>query len=188
MSQQDRHQLRPLLERSRGEPHARDALLEKLRPFLKALIRSWLGADLSRQLFDSDVVQEVSLSIHRNFASFRGDGVPEFLGWVRTIAFNAVVDHKKRLARERAGHEGLQDVPGRELSPLQGLEQAEDAVRLAAALELLPERRREVVVARLLEGLPYAAISQRSGTSEGALRIQFKRGLEQLRQLMETDQ
>ena len=48
MSHADAHQLGPLLDRSRaGDPDARGALLEKLRPYLKALIRSWLGTRLA---------------------------------------------------------------------------------------------------------------------------------------------
>jgi DNA-directed RNA polymerase specialized sigma24 family protein len=126
MSPQDTYNLGPLLERSRGgELEARNALLGKLRSFLQALVRSWLGADLARQLADSDVVQEVSLSIHRNFASFRGAGVPELLAWVRAIAFHAVANHKKRLGRERPGDPALQDVPAREPEPLERVEQAE---------------------------------------------------------------
>ena len=43
MPHDDAHQLQPLLEGSlRGDPQAQNALLEKLRPFLQALLRSWL--------------------------------------------------------------------------------------------------------------------------------------------------
>jgi RNA polymerase sigma factor (sigma-70 family) len=189
MSREDRHSLKPLLERSRaGEPEAQNALLGKLRPFLKALIRSWLGPDLAQQLLDSDVVQETLLRIHQGLPKFRGQGVPELRGWVRTIAYHAALARKQGLGRERPGREGLPDVPAPELSPLDGIEQAEDAVRLTGALEQLPPGRREVVLARLWDGLPYSAISQRTGSSEGALRIQFQRAITQLRQIMETEQ
>jgi DNA-directed RNA polymerase specialized sigma24 family protein len=98
MAHADAHELGPLLDHSRaGDPQARDALLERLRPYLKALIRSWLGTRLARQFAESDVVQETLLRIHRGFGDFRGQGVPEFLGWARRIAFNAALDRRGQL-------------------------------------------------------------------------------------------
>lgn len=184
----DAHHLGPLLDRSRaGEAEARDALLARLRPYLKALIRSWLGADLARQLADSDVVQVTLVKIHEHFEQFRGQGVPELLGWARRIAYHAAIDHKKQRSAGQAEEGLLQAVPARDLPPLERIERAEEVVRLTAALERLPEARQEVVRARLFEGLSYGDISRRCGTSAGALRILFKRALEQLRQILETE-
>src|SRR5947209_8317023 len=51
----DTHRLGPLLLQSRtGDGQALNALLGQLRPFLKALVRSWLGPDLAGQRLDSD--------------------------------------------------------------------------------------------------------------------------------------
>src|SRR5262245_24385290 len=71
---QDRHELRPLLLRSRaGDADARDRLLERVRPFLKALIRSWIGPALCGKLADSDIVQESLLRIAQHLDEFRGE-------------------------------------------------------------------------------------------------------------------
>ncbi len=188
MPHRDPHQLEPLLHRSRtGEPEAKDALLEKLRPYLKALIRSWLGTDLARQLADSDVVQETLLRIHQGFAEFRGQTVPELIGWVRRVAYHAAIDRKRQAGLPgQAGGDRLQDVAGGEAPP-EVIEKAEEVIRLAAALEQLSEPRREIIHARLFEGLSYADISRRLGRTEGALRVLFNRALGQLRQIMETE-
>jgi RNA polymerase sigma-70 factor (ECF subfamily) len=67
------------------------------------------------------------------------------------------------------------------------MERAEEALGLAAALERLPQPRREIIHAHLFEGLPYAEISRRLGKSEGALRILFKRAIDQLREILESE-
>jgi RNA polymerase sigma-70 factor (ECF subfamily) len=185
----DPHNLGPLLDRSRtGEPDARNALLEKLRPYLKALIRSWLGTDLARQLVDSDVVQESLLRIHQNFEQFRGQTVPELIGWVRRIAFHAACDRKRQLGQPGPdGAHRLQNEPDRQPSPPEAVEREEEAVRLAVALERLPEARREVLRARLFEGASHAEISGRLGKSERAVRILFCRAVQQVRQILEAE-
>jgi RNA polymerase sigma-70 factor (ECF subfamily) len=70
--------------------------------------------------------------------------------------------------------------------PVEILEREEDTVRLAAALELLSERRREVVQLRVLDGLAFPEISRRLGGSAGSLRVLFLRAVQQLRVLLET--
>jgi RNA polymerase sigma-70 factor (ECF subfamily) len=188
MANRDAHQLGPLLDRSRaGDVPAWNALLSHLRPYLKALICSWLGHDLAGQLVESDVVQETLLRIHRGFEDFRGQGVPELIGWVRRIAYRVALNRRQQRTVAHADPDRLHEVPARDLPPLDYIDKAEQIVRLLAALERLPETRREVVRARLLDGLSYDEISQRSGTSRGALRVLFKRALAQLRQLMEDE-
>src|SRR5213593_1280003 len=99
MSHADPHGLGPLFERSRhGDGAARAALLGQLRPFLKALVRSWLGHELARQLDDSSIAQESLVRIANGWDNFRGQTVPELLAWTRRIAFNLAADRVNRLA------------------------------------------------------------------------------------------
>src|SRR5262249_60009383 len=107
MSERDAHQLGPLLERSRqGEAQARNALLGRLRPYLRVLIRTWLGPDLARRLADSDVVQETLLRIDQGLAGFRGQGVPELLAWARQVAYHAAIDRKRQAGLAGPAGEG----------------------------------------------------------------------------------
>jgi DNA-directed RNA polymerase specialized sigma24 family protein len=99
MSQSDPHGLGPLFERSRGgDAAARDELLVRLRPYLKALARSWLGSELARRLDPSSIAQECLLRIEKAWSGFHGRSVPELLGWARRIALNLATDRKRRLA------------------------------------------------------------------------------------------
>jgi DNA-directed RNA polymerase specialized sigma24 family protein len=51
-----------------------------------------------------------------------------------------------------------------------------------AAIAALPETQRTVVVMKLLRGLSFAEIAGHVGTSEGACKMRFARGLEALRE------
>ena len=57
----------------------------------------------------------------------------------------------------------------------------EVAGALRAALERLPAQQREVVVMKLLHGLPFAEIAERVGSTEAACKMRFARGLESVR-------
>lgn len=187
MAHQDPHQLGTLWEQSRsGDARARDALLGKLRGYVKALVRSWLGADLARQLGDSDIAQEALLKIAQNYQSFRGQSLPELLGWAKRIAYHATLDRKARPAAGQNPEGLLESLPAGAPPPLQVLADEEDAVRLAAALEQLPPPRRAVIHARLFDQSSFAEISRQTGRTEGALRVLFVRAVRQLRTLMET--
>jgi RNA polymerase sigma-70 factor (ECF subfamily) len=192
MAHSDPHQLGALWEQSRsGSVQARDALMGKLRAYVKALIRSWLGPDLARQLGDSDIAQEALLKITQNYASFRGQSLPELLGWAKRIAYHATLDRKSRPAGPagagQASADVLQALPADEPPPLQVLADEEDAVRLAEALERLSPARRDVIHARLFDRWSFAEISRRTGRREGALRVLFVRAVRQLRTFLDLE-
>src|SRR5438105_224064 len=122
MPPRDAHRLGPLLEQSRaGDAGAWNTLLGKLRPYLQALVRSWLGANLARQLGDSDIVQEALTRISSSVSGFHGQSVPELLGWAKHIAYHATLDRKRHPLPAEAPSDLLQQLPGREQQPLQVL-------------------------------------------------------------------
>jgi RNA polymerase sigma-70 factor (ECF subfamily) len=188
MPADDAHGLGPLLERSQnGDAAARHDLLGRLRPYLKALVRSWLGADLARRLDDSSLAQEAVLRLEQHWGDFRGRTAPELIAFARRVAFNLASDRRRRLAGAPAGGDALPAVADGRPSPLEALLADESAARLAAALERLNEARREVVLARLVDGAPFEEIARRMGKTSGALRVLFKRAVEQLRDMLEDE-
>jgi RNA polymerase sigma-70 factor (ECF subfamily) len=189
MPPSDPHQLAPLLQQARaGDSATLNTLLGRVRPYLQALVRSWLGLDLSRRLGDSDVVQEVLLQASCHFKDFRGQQVRQLLAWLKTIAHRAASDRvKKHLAEAHQAEPLPAEVPAPAMEPAVVLEGEEDAVRLAAALERLNPRRREVVQLRLLDGLDFPEIARQVGGSAGSLRVLFFRAIKQLRLLLETE-
>src|SRR5262245_46582057 len=110
----DRYQLGPLLERARkGERDALDALLERLRPYLRLLLRQRLGRHLPARLDASDLVQEALWRVYNGFRDFSGEGVPQFLAWVARIARNVAVSHERHHGADK--RDAAREIPGAEL-------------------------------------------------------------------------
>ena len=192
----DNHDLGPLLNRVlAGDGRALEALLAKIRPYLHLLVRQHLEPELRHKFGDSDIVQETLMRINGGLnpasqgsgGQFQGRAPPEFLAWVSQILHHVIVDVERR-GKAKKRDEG-REVPGSKIfatlvhgsTPEQGVERAEKALRLAAALERLPEHQREVLQLRVFEQLTYAEISQRTKKSEGALRVVATRAIDALR-------
>ena len=81
-----------------GDRGALNVLLARLRPYLHLLVRQHLESDAHHRRDGSDLVQETLMRLHRGLdpgnradpAHFRGQGVPELLGWVGMISFGAI--------------------------------------------------------------------------------------------------
>jgi RNA polymerase sigma-70 factor (ECF subfamily) len=170
-----------------------DALLCKLRPYLRLLVQLRLGRDAGRGPDASDLVQDSLLRIYRGFGQFAGQGVPDLLGWVGQITAHVVVSwerhrgaEKRDRRREVAGAQVLTCAVSRESTPEQRAMRDEEAIRLAEALERLPEPYREVIQGRLFDRLSFASLSERTGKSAGALRVLCLRAVERLRKELGT--
>jgi RNA polymerase sigma-70 factor (ECF subfamily) len=69
-------------------------------------------------------------------------------------------------------------------SPSERAEKNEQLLRLAEALEQLPEAQREAVVLHHLRGLSLAELASHLGRSEGAAAGLLHRGIKRLRELL----
>ncbi len=172
-------------------PDGRD--LDEHRDYLRLLARYGLDPRLQAKLDPSDVVQQTLLEAHRDRAAFRGGSREELRAWLRQILArnlaNALRDFrrgKRDLAREQALVEASSARVEAWLaadgeSPSAGLHRQEEAARLAAALEALPEGQREVVMLRHLHGWSLHDIARRLGRSPTAVAGLIHRGLRALR-------
>ena len=110
-------------------------------------------------------------------------------------ALRAFTRERRDLARERPLQEALQassvrleawladDAPG----PPEEAERRERAVRLADALEELPEAQREALLLHHWHGWPLAHISEHMGRGPEAVAGLLKRGLKQLRERLDEE-
>lgn len=178
------------LERSRhGDLRALGALLESFRPYIRAVVHTLRDRRLQGRIDDSDLIQEVMLEAHRGFPGFRGSTVGELVGWLRQIIVGTAADMQRSFAtagkrdpgREEVIGEGF-DLAGDTSSPSAQAIRHEQEDWLVRAVAQLPPDMRQVVVARHVEGLPYAAIAQRLGRSEAAARVLYVRALDRLRE------
>ena len=182
---------------SDAAPDGRD--LEAFRDYLRLLARAGLDPRLQAKLDPSDVVQQTLLEAHKDLANFRGTSPEELRAWLRQVLArnlaNALRDFrrdKRDVAREQAPVEQSSArveawLAADGSSPSAGLRRQEEAARLAAALEELPEAQREAVVLRHLHGWSLHDISRHVGKSTTAVAGLVYRGLSRLRERLEGE-
>jgi RNA polymerase sigma-70 factor (ECF subfamily) len=177
--------------------------LEPFRAYLRLLARLHLAPQLRGKLDPSDVVQQTLLQAYQALEQFRGDSEAQLAAWLRQVLARNLAQALRdfgRARRDLAREQSLQaalDASSARLeawlaaegsSPSQRAEQAEQALRLAEALEQLPEAQREALVLQHWQGLSLAQIGEHLGRSPEAVAGLIKRGLRQLRQLMQESE
>lgn len=121
-----------------------------------------------------DLSQEAFVRAYRARASIDPDR--PFYAWlyqiVRRVCFNHLRDGRTRRRKLEEAGPWLVDVAGATAAstdPARFTERAELRARLEAAIEMLPEREREVLVLREFEGLKYREIADLLGIPIGTV-------------------
>jgi RNA polymerase sigma-70 factor (ECF subfamily) len=171
-------------------------LLELVRPYLTLLAASQLGNRLAVKADPNDVVQEAMLQALRKFHTFAGSTLGEFVAWMEAVLASRVeklvrryfgtARRDLRLERELAAGFAESSRMLCELSidpranPSGVVADREQAVRVAAAVQTLPDDQRQVIVLRHMDGLTFPQIGERMGRSADAatqLWVRAVRGL-----------
>jgi RNA polymerase sigma-70 factor, ECF subfamily len=184
-----RDRLASLESARRGDSRALGELLESFRPYVQVMVRGLGDGPLRARLEESDLIQEAFLQAHRGFPCFRGTTLAELTAWLRQIVLGTVRhvlrDHlgaaRRDAAREGPLGEGGEPAAGGPSPPEEAI-RAEQAARMAEALGRLPADMQQVLLGRHLDDLPYAALAERLGRSEGAVRVLYTRALRRLRE------
>jgi RNA polymerase sigma-70 factor (ECF subfamily) len=191
-----------VLRRARaGDAAALEQLLQEYREFVRGLVRSRRPDRLQARVDHSDIIQETMLRVAQNIGDFQGNCEEEWKAWLARIAENEVVHqirHHLAAARRAVGRESprsaepvgsaegmsrLEEWLARtQTSPSLAAQRNERAFALADALTRLPEDYRRVLVLRHLDGMPFAAVAERMGRSEGAVRVLWTRALKKMRE------
>ena len=133
-----------------------------------------------------DLTQEIFLKIFRSLEKFNQDA--DFSTWLSSVARNYCIDHYRASKRER---EVLVDdlvafdlAPAASGNPHRLLEDRDRRSFLRKGLELLPEKLREAVVLRDLQGLSYQEMADQLSLPEGTVKSRINRGREELARLL----
>ena len=130
-----------------------------------------------------DLVQEACLRAFKYFGTFRGGNARAWLlSIVRTTAFKWREQHRaQQLATEfnEGMHSDGRDAPDPEALMLR----SEDAGRVHEAMNSLPDRWREVLVLREMEGLSYKEIAAIVDVPIGTVMSSLFRARERFRQV-----
>jgi RNA polymerase sigma-70 factor (ECF subfamily) len=121
-----------------------------------------------------ELAQEAFVRAFRALASFEQDKV--FSTWLFRIAVNACRDHLRSRRRTEAPY-GIDPGPVASEDPGPEAEVGRGEMRrgVERALQLLPEKYREILILRHYEGIPYEEIAQISGDTVGALKVRAVR-------------
>jgi RNA polymerase sigma-70 factor (ECF subfamily) len=201
MTASEDHTEHLLRQAQAGDEAARGRLLEAYRGYLTFLARLQLGRRLRGKVEPSDLVQEAFLEAHRDFDAFGGTTSAELLSWLRQVLAHNLANQVRRFQGTRRRDVRLERDLAAELehssqalerglavghpSPSRQAEDREQAVRLADALERLPDDYREVLLLRHFEGLSFPAVAGRLGRSVASVKNVWARALARLRPLME---
>jgi len=176
-----------------GDEEALGRVLDAHRSYLRLLARLEVGRRLQAKIDASDLVQETFLQAHRTFPDFRGASGAELLQWLRSILasrLSKAVRHycgtqcrdlelERDLGRSSQALQGM--LAASQTSPSQRVARREQAVRLANAVERLPDDYREVIILRNLRRLRFKEVAQEMGRSVDSVHKLWARALSRLR-------
>jgi RNA polymerase sigma-70 factor (ECF subfamily) len=153
-----------------GEEWAVAALFNDLGPAVLSYLRGRAGDEAE------DLASQTWLEVARGIARFTGPE-PGFRGWVFTIAKRRLANERRRRRRRPAESLGGSDVVASWAEPGEHLE-SDEAVRRIVAL--LPDDLAEIVLLRVVAGLPVEEVSAVTGRRPGTVRVMQHRALKRL--------
>jgi RNA polymerase sigma-70 factor (ECF subfamily) len=134
-----------------------------------------------------DLSQEILLKIFKSLDKFNREA--DFSTWLGSVARNYCIDHYRACKREREVL--VEDLVAFDLAvastgsnPQRVLEDRDRRSFLRRGLEQLPDKLREAVVLRDLQGLTYQEMADQLGLPEGTVKSRINRGREELSRLL----
>jgi RNA polymerase sigma-70 factor (ECF subfamily) len=131
-----------------------------------------------------DVAQEAFFKAYRSLRTFKPGA--KFSTWIFAITYHACCDRLNR--RKRYSNDELPEradpSPGPEAMALA----SDEAHRLRAAIEALPEKYRTVITLYHLQGRQYEEIANVLGLPMGTVKTHLFRAKEQLRKLLDAQE
>src|SRR3954466_8621310 len=154
-----------------GDDAAYHRLLKAVTPVLRAAARRGLARAGQPADQSEDIVQDILLAVHLKRHTW--DVKAPFAPWLFAIARNKLIDALRRRGRRvfvniddfsetLAGEPAEETVPAREV---------------AAHLQTLPARQRNVLQSIAVDSASIKATAARLSMSEGAVRVALHRGL-----------
>jgi RNA polymerase sigma factor (sigma-70 family) len=131
-----------------------------------------------------DLTQEVFAAVYTGIQSLRAEEA--FHGWLFAIARHVGARHLEKLRGSKqavaaSGGGSEIDVASPAPDPLHAMLDQEKTDLMRAALAGLPERMRECVRARVVDGLNYRQIGELMGISENTVAVQMHRAMKTIR-------
>lgn len=157
-----------------GSPKAFGALMEQEQEYLYRMAFLYV-----RQEADAlDVVQDSIVKAYKSLKTLRK---PEyFRTWLTKILINTAQDALRRKKPFTSLEDEAEPAVREDLSP-------EDRMDLYQALEDLPEKYRDVITLKYLDGYTIREISAATGMPEGTVSVYLRRAIKQLRTMLKEE-
>jgi RNA polymerase sigma-70 factor (ECF subfamily) len=185
-----------------GQTLAVEQLMDRHRNSLRRMIQLRLDNRLMQRMDVSDVIQDVLMEANRRLTDYLANPVIPFHLWIRQIAKDRIIDAHRRhrvsakrsIDREQQIGKGQPDQStmdlanqfrDQSLTPAAAAAQRELAQQIEAAVQLLRENDREIILMRHYEQLDNQEIAQSLGLTEPAASMRYLRALKRLREIIE---
>lgn len=172
------------------------AVVARYEPYLRMLARTQMRKAYQAKLGVSDIVQQAMLQAVQGIDGFRGGTEAEFRGWLRQILARHLChldrdlhrdkrdirreqSMEQKLAQSSIRLEGL--LAGQGPTPSQNAALGENVLRLAEAIDRLPESQRDAIRLHYLEGMKLSEVAEQLDKSTGAIAGLLHRGMKTLR-------
>lgn len=160
-----------------GDDRAHDELYREYAPAVLGYARSHGAGD------PENVVGDVFVGVLRGLSRFTGDEA-SFRSWLFTLVHHRVVDERRRRARrpEDTTDPVVLATWSRQRAVTLELEALDPvaSARLQAALDRLTVDQRRVLMLRIVDDMPVAAVARLLGKGSGAVKMLQRRGLDAL--------
>lgn len=159
-----------------------DSVVQKYRPYLKALANEQLPSQLQSRLDDSDLVQEVLPRAARDAGQFRGNSEAQLEAWLREILTNCIRDNVRynrrkmrdvRMEQRRA----VSGFASTEPTPSEEIRNKETGDLIWQAVERLSDDHRTIILLKQQMDLSFVEIGERMQRSPDAVRMLWSRAL-----------
>ena len=133
-----------------------------------------------------DLTQEIFFKVFKSLDKFKRDA--DFSTWLSSVARNYCIDHYR--ARKREKEVLVEDALAFDLAPAsygnpyRALEDEDRRSLMRRGLDLLPDKLREAVILRDLQGLTYQEMANQLALPEGTVKSRINRGREELTRLL----
>jgi RNA polymerase sigma-70 factor (ECF subfamily) len=169
-----------LVERAKGDAEAFGELYDhyfgQIYRFCYSRLRDQDAAE--------DVTSEVFFKALRAIGRYKPSGHP-FSAWLYQISVNAIADHY-RARRPASSLDDAIGVADPQQPVADRVAQKDEAARVWAAIDSLPEQQRTAMTLKLGEDLKLADIGIVMGKSEGAIKLLIHRGMIGLRMRLDV--
>ena len=157
-----------------GDSAAYHRLLKAVTPVLRAAARRGLARAGQPVDQSEDIVQDILLAVHLKRHTW--DANAPFAPWLFAIARNKLIDALRR--RGRRIFVNIDDFA--ETIPSEPAAETAPASEVAAQLQSLPARQREVLQSIAVDSASIKDTAAKFAMSEGAVRVALHRGLASL--------